>query len=97
MLREWDETVINTKKNIKDQKKVLDSFDIGDIEKCMKKIPPLIKDFSDISIIEEKFFKIIKSTKNTRDELQATTKELIVAQRLMNKITVCPLCERPLL
>ncbi|GAH07891.1 unnamed protein product, partial [marine sediment metagenome] len=92
----WDDTATKLIRGIKQQKEILDNFDMSEITATVEKAYSAFKEFHEAGFLEETFSDLAVETKATRDELREVTEKLKQKRKEKEEIKVCPLCERPL-
>ncbi len=93
---EWDNTATELIGRIKQQKEVLENFNLKKVTVVVKKIEKMSKEYHHIVLLEKSFSENVSTTKTTRDELKNITEKLEQKEKEKAEIKVCPLCERPL-
>lgn len=96
LLCQWDDTAKELIGNIKQQKEVLDNFNMKKINTTAKKVEKAFKELKDTRVLEESFTEVAAAAKGTREDLKAVTEALKQKKSEMGEMKVCPLCERPL-
>lgn len=93
-LCEWDDTSTGLIAEIKQQKELLDKFDIKNLTKKTSSIEKILQEYNEIVTLEKSLTELASETRELRDETKKLVTELEEKKKEQPK--ECPLCGRPL-
>jgi len=93
-LEKWEKLFNQLSAEIKEQEKILNSFNLGELVALMEKISKVWEEFEKVSSLYKSFYDTATATKIVRDELKTVTEDLEKAEKEKAAIKVCPMCER---
>lgn len=94
LLSKWNNNLNTLKKEVKQKRDILNSFNYDDITKIFDKIKIMVDETVLIENLEEEFTKSVISARGTREELKIVTEKYNEKHNELNG-KICPTCERP--